>query len=140
MIVFNSVSKSFKRNKVLDDVSLEIGLGERVALIGSNGAGKTTLVNLIPRFYDPTAGSVKIDGHDIRQVKMRSLRGKEPFKPSPMPAFYAQVATSFGGIARDGGGDLVRLDEDKVLIRQVLELTFGARWKVEMAPYLKELS
>ena len=42
--------------------------------------------------------------------------------------------------ARVGGGDLVSLDEDKVLIRQVLERTFGARWKVEMAPYLKDLS
>jgi len=70
----------------------------------------------------------------------RSLHGTEAFKPSPLPEFYKQVATSFGGIARDGGGDLVSLDEDKVLIRQVLELTFGARWKVEMAKYLKELS
>ncbi len=56
------------------------------------------------------------------------------------PSSTSRWRTSFGGIARDGGGELVSLDEDKVLIREVLELTFGSRWKVEMAKYLKELS
>jgi von Willebrand factor type A domain-containing protein len=70
----------------------------------------------------------------------RSLHGKEPYKPSPMPEFYKDVAKSFGAIAHDGGGELISLDQDKALIREVLELTFGSRWKVEVAKYLKELS
>jgi len=69
-----------------------------------------------------------------------SLHGKEPYKPSPLPDFYKEVSRSFGEIAHDGGGELISLDENKALIREVLELTFGSRWKVEMAKYLKELS
>ena len=70
----------------------------------------------------------------------RSLHGKEPYKPSPLPDFYKEVARSFGQIAQEGGGELISLDENRALIREVLELTFGSRWKVEMAKYLKELS
>jgi hypothetical protein len=70
----------------------------------------------------------------------RSLHGTEAYKPSPMPEFYKEVARSFGEIARDGGGELISLDENKALMREVLELTFGSRWKIEMAKYLKELS
>jgi len=70
----------------------------------------------------------------------RSLHGKEPYQPSPMPEFYKQVSQSFGEIAHDGGGELISLDENKALIREVLALTFGSRWKVEMAKYVKELS
>ena len=60
--------------QVLHDIDLEIEPGTTVAIVGSTGAGKTTLVNLVPRFYDPTCGEVRIDGHDARQVTMRSLR------------------------------------------------------------------
>ncbi len=70
----------------------------------------------------------------------RSLHGREPYKPSPMPEFYAEVTRSFGEIAKDGGGELISLDQDRAVIRSVLELTFGSRWKVEMAKFLKELS
>jgi len=59
---------------VLHDINLDIGPGEVVALVGSSGAGKSTLVSLIPRFYDPVAGRICLDGHDIRQVTIRSLR------------------------------------------------------------------
>jgi von Willebrand factor type A domain len=69
-----------------------------------------------------------------------SLHPDEPFKPSPMPSFYKAVSRSFGTIAKDGGGELIQLDEHKVLVREILELTFGSRWKIEMAQYLKELS
>lgn len=61
---------------VLKDIDLEVKKGEIVAIVGPTGTGKTTLVNLIPRLYDPTKGSVKMDGVDLREVSFRSLRGQ----------------------------------------------------------------
>ncbi len=61
-------------NPVLDDISLSIRPGEKVALVGPSGGGKTTLCNLIPRFYDTTAGTITIDGQDIRKMTLKSLR------------------------------------------------------------------
>jgi ATP-binding cassette subfamily B protein len=60
---------------VLDDVSLEIAAGETVALVGRSGAGKTTLTNLIARFYDPSSGSICLDGKDLRDIDLNSYRG-----------------------------------------------------------------
>ena len=59
---------------VLKNISLEAQKGEVIALVGSSGAGKTTLVNLVPRFYDPTSGTIRIDGTNVREVTLRSLR------------------------------------------------------------------
>ena len=59
---------------VLQDVSVAIKPGQMVAFVGSSGAGKTSLLNLLPRFYDPTSGAVKLDDHDYRQIKVRDLR------------------------------------------------------------------
>jgi ABC-type multidrug transport system fused ATPase/permease subunit len=61
---------------VLAGINLDVRSGEVIALVGPNGCGKTTLVNLLPRFYDPTAGCVRIDGCDIREVRLRSLRSQ----------------------------------------------------------------
>jgi ATP-binding cassette, subfamily B, bacterial MsbA len=61
---------------VLADISLTVKKGEAVAIVGPSGAGKSTLVDLVPRFYDPTSGSVLIDGIDLRQVELKSLREK----------------------------------------------------------------
>jgi subfamily B ATP-binding cassette protein MsbA len=59
---------------ILRDISLEARAGEVIAIVGSSGAGKTTLVNLLPRFYPVTSGSLRIDGVDVREVTLRSLR------------------------------------------------------------------
>lgn len=59
---------------VLKDVSFSVKVGETIALVGPTGAGKTTIVNLISRFYDVTAGSVRVDGYDLQEVTMESLR------------------------------------------------------------------
>jgi subfamily B ATP-binding cassette protein MsbA len=74
-IQFDHVSFHYGQDgPVLDDVELQIAAGSLVAIVGASGAGKTTLFNLVPRFYDPTAGAVRIDGVDIRQVSFKSLR------------------------------------------------------------------
>jgi ATP-binding cassette, subfamily B, bacterial MsbA len=77
-ITFESVTFTYEPEcaPVLDRVSLSAAKGEVVALVGSSGAGKTTLVNLIPRFYEVTSGSIKIDGTDIREMNLRSLRNQ----------------------------------------------------------------
>ena len=59
---------------VLNGLSLTVRHGETIALVGPNGCGKTTLMNLLPRFWDVDSGAIRIDGHDIRDVQLRSLR------------------------------------------------------------------
>ncbi len=67
-------STSEGEKEVLHSINLEIHQGEVIALVGPSGAGKSTLVNLIPRFFDVTSGRVLIDGHDVRDVSLKSLR------------------------------------------------------------------
>jgi len=74
-IRYESVTFAYGAEPVLRQVSLAIAPGEIVALVGSSGAGKSTLVNLLPRFYDVNAGRVTIDGRDVRDVTLKSLRG-----------------------------------------------------------------
>jgi ATP-binding cassette subfamily B protein len=74
-ITFENVSFSYDEEKpVLKDVSFTIKAGETIALVGETGAGKTTIINLIARFYEPQKGRILIDGHDIKNVTLNSLR------------------------------------------------------------------
>ena len=75
-ILFEDVSFKYKdgAHRVLRHINLDIEAGSYVALVGSSGGGKTTLCSLIPRFYDVTNGSIKIDGKDVRDIKLKSLR------------------------------------------------------------------
>ena len=78
-ILFDNVSfryPSVPDGFMLDAIQLEVKWGQVVALVGSSGAGKTTLANLVPRFYDVTGGALRIDGHDIRDLRLASLRDK----------------------------------------------------------------
>jgi len=75
-LAFDNVSFSYDSVPVLRGINFAARKGEVVAFVGSSGAGKTTLVNLIPRFYEPTAGAIKIDGTDSREVTLRSLRAQ----------------------------------------------------------------
>ena len=74
-IRYENVTFAYGAEPVLRQISLAIAPGEIVALVGSSGAGKSTLVNLLPRFYDVNAGRITIDGHDVRDVTLKSLRG-----------------------------------------------------------------
>lgn len=76
-IDFESVDFSYNPGEpILHDITLSIKRGETTALVGSSGAGKTTLADLLPRFYDPTRGRVLIDGVDLRELRINSLRHK----------------------------------------------------------------
>ena len=75
-IDIENVTFCYEETPVLRSINLSIKAGEVVAFVGMSGGGKTTLVNLIPRFYDVTEGRILIDGHDIRNVTIESLRGQ----------------------------------------------------------------
>ncbi len=89
----------------LDGVNLTVAAGQNVAVVGANGSGKTTLANLLPRFYDPDSGRVLIDGCDIRDVTLRSLRGQIGMVTQQVISFNDTIAANIGygrpGAAQD---------------------------------------
>ncbi len=92
-IAFEGVSFSYDgRTDVLEGIDVTIAAGERVALIGPSGVGKSTLVKLIPRFYDPSVGTIKVDGIDLRGVDLDHLRGQIAVVPQETHLFGLSVA------------------------------------------------
>jgi ATP-binding cassette subfamily B protein len=92
-IEFDRVAFSYDANQpVLKDLSLKIEPGQLAALVGPTGAGKTTIVSLLPRFYDWKSGAIRIDGEDIRQFKIKSLRQQISFVLQEALLFRATVA------------------------------------------------
>jgi subfamily B ATP-binding cassette protein MsbA len=91
-IRFVNVSFSYPSSQdVLHNINLVINAGEVLALVGPSGAGKTTLFNLIPRFYDPTNGSILIDGNDLRDVTIESLRDQIGLVPQETQLFSGSI-------------------------------------------------
>jgi len=76
---------------VLKDVNLKVEPGQVAALVGPTGAGKSTIISLIPRFYDPTSGVVKIDGHDVREFQQKSLRKQISFVLQETVLFHGPI-------------------------------------------------
>lgn len=92
-VEYRNVSFSYKPDQpVLQQLSLLAFPGEAIALVGTSGAGKTTLVNLLPRFYEPQAGQILIDGTDIRDVTLRSLRRQIGIVPQETILFSGTIA------------------------------------------------
>lgn len=81
---------------VLHDISFEAKPGQTTAFIGSTGSGKSTLINLVPRFYDVTSGSVKVDGVDVRQMSQHELRDKIGYVPQRGVLFSGTIASNIG--------------------------------------------
>ncbi len=91
-IEFDHVSFSYGgENEVLKDVSFQIEPGQVAAIVGPSGTGKTTIVSLIPRFYDPVAGNVKIDGTDVRRHSLKSMRDQISFVLQDTLLFRATI-------------------------------------------------
>ena len=90
---------------MLSDVSFEAKPGQMIALLGATGSGKTTLVNLIPRFYDVTAGLVTIDGTDIRDVTLASLRGNIGLVQQDVFLFSATISDNIAYGVADASRD-----------------------------------
>jgi ATP-binding cassette, subfamily B, bacterial MsbA len=93
-IAFNHVHFSYLDDldsTILADITFEAQPGEVLALVGPSGAGKTTLVNLIPRFFDPSAGHIRIDGQDLRGLKVQSLREQIGIVPQETLLFGSSV-------------------------------------------------
>lgn len=75
-IEFENVWFYYDENAVLQDINFSVKAGEVIAIVGPSGVGKTTMVNLLPRLYDVSSGSIKMDGHDVREVTLDSLRSQ----------------------------------------------------------------
>jgi subfamily B ATP-binding cassette protein MsbA len=91
-VAFRGVSFAYDGTPVLRDVTFETRAGQVVALVGESGAGKTTLLNLLARFYDVSGGSIEIDGTDIRNIRLASLRDRMALVTQDPFLFNASVA------------------------------------------------
>jgi ABC-2 type transport system ATP-binding protein len=140
MIKFQNVVKTFRRARVLDGIDLEIGLGERVALIGSNGAGKTTLIRCLLGEYTHD-GNVTIEGLSPRSDRTTVL-GKIGFVPQLPPPLKMPVGQLIHFAASLCGSDPQRivdlakrlgLDVDGVMSRQFVRLSGGMKQKLLIA-------
>jgi len=150
-IEFDDVSFAYRRKNGanLDGVSLTIETGERLALVGPSGAGKTTLVSLIPRFYDPDAGRVLLDGVDARDLTLNSIRQQIGIVFQEPVLFATTIAENIGHGKPDAtpeeivraselagiGGIIARLDDgyDTVIGERGGTLSGGERQCVAIA-------
>jgi ATP-binding cassette subfamily B protein len=111
-VSFSGVSFAYHGvNDVLNDFDLEIAGGESVALVGPTGCGKSTVARLIPRFYDVSVGSVRIDGHDVRRVRLGSLRREIGLVFEETFLFSDTVWENLAFAAREGSD---HVDRDEV--------------------------
>ena len=89
---FENVHFSYDSQEVLKGINLDVKAGEKIAIVGATGSGKSTIADLIPRFYDPTAGRILIDGKDIRTLSLRSLRTQIGIVPQECVLMKGSIA------------------------------------------------
>lgn len=90
-VILDNVSFAYGEKTALDQISIEAKEGEIIALVGPSGAGKSTVINLIPRFYDIASGAITIDGHDVRDVTLESLRTQVGIVPQETQLFNMSI-------------------------------------------------
>ncbi|VAW44173.1 Lipid A export permease/ATP-binding protein MsbA [hydrothermal vent metagenome] len=109
-VEFNQVNFSYDGElTALNDINLKIAAGESVALVGASGGGKTTLVNLVPRFYDVTAGEILINGHNIQEYTLSSLRDHVSVVSQEVVLFNDTVRNNiaYGSQANSSDADII---------------------------------
>jgi ATP-binding cassette subfamily B multidrug efflux pump len=139
-VQFRHLSFAYNGSRVLDDVSIEIPEGETLALVGATGTGKSTLINLLPRLHDPPPGTVFIDGIDVRDLSLRSLRSligfvpQEPFLFSDTLAANVAFAPEVADLPHDErdrvvrrAASIARLDKDVEDFPQGYDTVLGER-------------
>jgi subfamily B ATP-binding cassette protein MsbA len=128
-IAFENVSFTYptRNEPALSDISLHIRAGESVALVGGSGGGKTTLVNLLPRFYAPGAGRILLDGHDLQEATLASLRANLALVSQEIVLFndsiYANIA--YGGLQGASEAEVVAAAEAAHAMGFIRELPEG---------------
>ena len=149
-IRFRNVSFAYNdRATVLQDFNLEIPCGKTVALVGSSGAGKTTVAALLPRFYDVTGGTILVDGHDIRDYDLASLRQKIGTVSQDIYIFNAplrdNIAYGLAGVSEEAIVEAARLANADEFIQQLplgydtlvgdrgVQLSGGQRQRISIA-------
>lgn len=127
-VVFKSVSFQYPdaAEPVLENISFTASPGETVAFIGSTGSGKSTLINLVPRFFDATAGEILIDGVNVKEYKMEALFNKIGYVPQKAVLFKGTVESnvSYG----DNGSEGYSIDE----VKKALEIAQGSNFVEKM--------
>lgn len=110
-IAFDSVDFTYdsKKGKVLRDMSFEVAAGETVAFVGRSGSGKSTLISLLPRFYDVASGTIRIDGHDIREYQLSDLRRQIALVSQDVTLFNDTIARNiaYGAMENSAEQDII---------------------------------
>jgi subfamily B ATP-binding cassette protein MsbA len=128
-ISFHEVSHRYRAEgaEVIDQFSLEVQPGETIALVGPSGSGKTTLMSLVPRFYEPEAGDIQVDGIPIRELRLADLRANIAYVSQDIVLFNDTVAANiaYGAGFQASQADLIRAAESAHAMEFIRELPQG---------------
>lgn len=127
-VVFDHVSLAYGGHEVLHDISIEVPAGTSLAIVGPTGAGKSSLVNLLARVYDVTAGSVRVDGQDVRRIPLVALRAAIGYVPQESFLFSLSIAENVAlGVGTLDAERLEHALEVSQLGKDVAEFPRGAQ-------------
>lgn len=148
LVEIKNVSKSFLKEKALDDISLNIKRGEKIAMLGPNGAGKTTLIRAILSFYHIENGTIRVDGIDLAKNRIKALE-KISFIPQTSPPIKLSVSELVSFVARSSAipkeiifenADKMNLDLKHNLKKQFFKLSGGMKQQLLIAIALSKKS